>query len=101
VHGLRYCIVELDSLSGDIHSALEPLLSELTESEASSGVVDLHIIDAPYGLGKVEWDKEPWTQEQFSMVLEVRSNTQSIIPKPFRKFDSTLHKKTETVSTCL
>jgi len=41
----------------DGQSPVQSALSELARGGLHNGTVDLHIVDAPYGLGKVAWDE--------------------------------------------
>lgn len=73
--GAHCCVVKMNSLAeyeDDI--PLAKPLRDLADSTGHESSVDLHIIDAPYGLGKVEWDKNAWMKDEFASVLRVRNN---------------------------
>jgi hypothetical protein len=74
---VKYCAIRMNSLAGyDAgFSPVENALKDLEDSGTHEGMVNVNIIDAPYGLGKAEWDMSGWTKDDFISVLQVRTSS--------------------------
>jgi len=71
---MQYCAINLDSTveypPGE--SPVDKALEQLASGGQFDGKVDLHVIDAPYGLKKADWDQASWKKDDFIAVLKVR-----------------------------
>jgi len=70
---IQYCAIRMDSTAefADGQSPVQSALSELARGGLHNGTVDLHIVDAPYGLAKVAWDERAWNKADFLAVMKV------------------------------
>ncbi len=70
---MKYCAIQMNSLTEHEigTSPVEGALHDLEDGGTHEGMVSMHIIDAPYGLGKADWDMSAWTKDDFTSVLKV------------------------------
>ncbi len=70
---MHYCAIRTDSTAefADGQSPVQSALIDLARGGIHNGTVDLHIIDAPYGLGKVAWDERAWNKADVLAVMKV------------------------------